>query len=417
MFHRLLTAGVAAATLAGVPAGTAGAAAHRPASTHHAAPTSGAAVSAARYIHVCAAPVRGAAACDALLRTDVRGGAGGGGKGHGGGGTANPAGYHPADLQAAYKLASAASSDGSGATVAVVDAYDDPYAESDLATYRSTFGLPACTTKNRCFTKVDQSGGTRYPARSGSWSQEISLDLDMVSAICPKCNILLVEAASPTFANLGAAEDTAVRLGAVAVSNSYGGSDAPDSIYGSPYDHTGVAITASAGDGGYGVEYPASSDYVTAVGGTSLTQDSSSARGWSETAWSGTGSGCSAYNSQPSWQASLGTGCSKRAVADVSADADPYTGVSVYDSFRYQGYSGWLEFGGTSVASPIIASVYALAGNTKSADGANLPYGNAKALYDVLSGSNGTCGTVLCTAGTGWDGPTGLGTPDGTGAF
>jgi subtilase family serine protease len=330
---------------------------------------------------------------------------------------ATPSGYTPGDLQLAYALPSLTA--GSGQTVAIVDAYDDPSAESDLAVYRSQFGLPACTTANRCFKKVNQSGVQgSYPRSNGGWAEEISLDLDMVSAICPNCNILLVEAKSSSMTNLGAAVNTAVSLGANAVSNSYGGSESSsDTSYDSKYfDHPGVAITVSSGDSGYGVEYPAASQYVTAVGGTTLRRDSSS-RGWSETAWSGAGSGCSKYDPQPSWQKALNlSGCSNRVVGDVSAVADPNTGVAVYDSYRYMGLSGWLVFGGTSVASPVVASVYALAGN--SVTSGSYPYGHVASLNDVTSGSNGSCGgSYLCTAMGGYDGPTGLGTPSGTGGF
>jgi subtilase family serine protease len=241
----------------------------------------------------------------------------------------------------------------------------------------------------------------------------------MVSAICPNCSILLVEASSSSMANLGAAVNEAAKLGATEISNSYGGSDSSgDASSDAYYNHPGIAITASSGDNGYGVEYPAASPYVTAAGGTSLTGSVSTS--WSETAWSGAGSGCSKYESQPSWQQlvpNITGACSGRAVADVSAVADPNTGVSVYDTYSYQGYSGWMVFGGTSVASPIIASVYALAGNAATI-GNGYPYSNASSLHDVQSGSNGSCsGSALCTAGAGWDGPTGLGTPNGTGAF
>jgi subtilase family serine protease len=297
-----------------------------------------------------------------------------------------------------------------------VDAYDDPTAEADLAVYRSQFGLPACTTANGCFRKADQNGGTHYPRKNGGWAQEISLDLDMASAICPNCHILLVEASSNSFANLGAAENRAAAMGATVISNSWGGSDAADSTYGAYFNHPGIAITVSTGDAGYGVEYPASSHYVTAVGGTHLTVGGGT-RGWTETAWSGAGSGCSTLNTALSGQASFGTGCSNRAVADVSAVADPNTGVAVYDSTAYQGLSGWLVFGGTSVSAPIIASVYALAGNAASIDN-NYAYAHSSSLNDVTSGSNGTCTTSQwCHARAGWDGPTGLGTPNGTGAF
>jgi subtilase family serine protease len=297
-----------------------------------------------------------------------------------------------------------------------VDAYDDPNAEADLGVYRSQFGLPACTTANGCFRKVDQRGGTTYPRSNGGWAQEISLDVDMVSAICPNCHILLVEADSNAFANLSAAVDEAATLGANAISNSYGGNEySSETSDQSHYNHPGKAVTVSSGDNGYGVEFPAASQYVTAVGGTHLTR-SSGGRGWTETVWSGAGSGCSAYISKPSWQTD--SGCSKRTVADVSADADPNTGVAVYDSLRYQGRSGWLVFGGTSVASPIIASVYALAGNEGSINYGSYPYSHTGSLFDVTSGSNGNCGgSYLCTAKVGYDGPTGIGTPNGTGGF
>jgi subtilase family serine protease len=359
--------------------------------------------SAHAAVRACAAPARGYAACNAWVRTDAMAARVAP--------NATPSGYGPADLQSAYNLPSATA--GSGQSVAIVDAYDDPTAEADLGVYRAQFGLPACTTANGCFKKINQSGGTAYPRKNGGWAQEISLDLDMVSAVCPNCHIVLVEASSASFANLGAAVNEAASLHPAAISNSYGGSDTADSS--APYyNHPGIAVTASSGDGGYGVEFPASSHYVTAVGGTSLTRSGS---GWSQSAWSGAGSGCSTLNTALSGQSGANTGCAKRAVADVSAVADPNTGVAVYDSTAYQGLSGWLVFGGTSVSSPIIASVYALAGNTASIDN-NYPYAHTSALTDVTSGSNGTCPTTQwCHADSGWDGPTGLGTPNGTGAF
>jgi subtilase family serine protease len=336
------------------------------------------------------------------------------------GATANatPSGYGPADLQSAYNLPSTTA--GSGETVAIVDAYNDPTAAADLAVYRSQYGLPACTVASGCLTIVSQTGSTKsLPRTNAGWATEESLDLDMVSAIAPNAHIILVEASSASNTNLGTAVNEAAKLGANAISNSYGGSESSsDTSYDTTYyDHPGIAITASTGDSGYGVEYPAASPFVTAVGGTSLSK-ASNTRGWTETAWSGAGAGCSAYETQPSFQASVGTGCAKRAVADVSAIADPNTGVAVYDSTTYQGYSGWQVYGGTSVASPIIASVYALAGNTSSVDNASLPYAHTSSLNDVTSGNDGTCSvSQLCTARTGWDGPTGLGTPNGVGAF
>lgn len=327
-----------------------------------------------------------------------------------------PQGYGPSDLQSAYRLPSQAG--GTGKTVAIVDAYDLPSAESDLAVYRSKYGLPTCTTANGCFSKVNESGGATPPSVDAGWGQEIDLDLAMVSATCPNCHILLVEASSSSAQDLGTAVNTAVALGATAVSNSYGGPESPadlssDTAY---YDHPGVAITVAAGDSGYGVEYPAASPYVTAVGGTTLTKDGS-ARGFSESVWDGTGSGCSVYEPKPAWQHD--TGCSHRTVADVSADADPATGVAVYDSTASSGVRGWLVFGGTSAAAPIVASAYALAAAPAS-DGypSSAPYGQASSLFDITSGSNGFCSpSYLCTGVAGFDGPTGLGSANGVSSF
>ena len=324
---------------------------------------------------------------------------------------ATPSGYGPSDIRSAYNLGSSSSG---GRTVAIVDAYNDPTAASDLNVYRSQYGLPSCTTSNGCFRKVSQTGSTTsLPSTDAGWATEESLDLDMVSAACPDCHILLVEAKSSSFSNLGTAENYAAsQSGVVAISNSYGGSDSSET---SQYNHPGIAITASTGDNGYGVESPASFPDVVAVGGTSLTRASNS-RGWSESAWSGAGSGCSSYNAKPSWQTSA-TQCSHKANADVSAVADPNTGVAVYDSTPYEGYSGWQVYGGTSAASPIIASVYTMGGNL-SGYPASYTWAHASSLNDVTSGSNGSCSTtVWCHATTGWDGPTGLGTPNGTAAF
>jgi len=362
---------------------------------------------------VCGPAGAGATRCHALVVTDASGNPF---KGGGTSSTTNPAGWHPVDLLSAYNLSTSSTALGGLQKIAIVDAYDDPRAESDLGVYRAQFGLPACTTANGCFKKVNQTGGTSYPRSNGGWAQEISLDLDMVSAVCPNCHILLVEASSNSFVNLGTADNEAATLGANAISNSYGGGESSgETSYDTYYNHPGHAITVSSGDGGYGVEYPAASQYVTAVGGTSLTRASNS-RGWTETVWSGAGAGCSAYEPKPSWQTDIG--CTRRTVADVSADADPNTGVAVYDSFAYRGQSGWLVFGGTSVASPIIASVYALAGNAGSVNYGSYPYGHLSSLFDVTSGSDGSCGgSYLCTGTVGYDGPTGNGTPNGSGAF
>jgi subtilase family serine protease len=327
-----------------------------------------------------------------------------------------PGGFGPSDLRSAYKLPAGGA--GAGATVAVVDAYNDPTAESDLGVYRSRYSLPACTTANGCFRKVNQRGAASpLPGADAGWAAEESLDVDMVSATCPSCHILLVEAMSSTDSDVFSGVNTAVRLGARYVSNSYGGSESSgqptsDSLY---FRHPGVAITASAGDSGYGVSYPASSRYVTAVGGTALLR-AANGRGWSESAWSGAGSGCSASETRPGWQ-TVATHCAHRAVADVSAVADPGTGVAVYDT--YGGGGGWAIYGGTSVSSPIIASVYALAGVPGAgAFPASYPYAHRTGFFDVMVGRNGTCANVLlCHAGPSWDGPTGLGTPNGVSGF
>ena len=323
---------------------------------------------------------------------------------------ATPSGIGPADLKSAYKLPAG----GSGATVAIVDAQDDPKAEADLGVYRKQFGLPACTTANGCFKKVNQNGAASpLPKPDAGWAGEIALDLDMVSAVCPSCHILLVEANSATDANLYKAVDYAAAH-AKYVSNSWGGGEtSTQTADDAHFNHPGVAITVSSGDDGTGAEYPSSSKYVTSVGGTSL-RKASGTRGWTEAAWSGAGSGCSKYDAKATWQ-NVTTKCAKRASSDVSAVADPQTGVAVYISYQS---SGWAVYGGTSASSPIIASVYALAGTPGAGDSpASYPYSHAASLFDVTSGRNGSCGAPICTSGAGWDGPTGLGTPNGVAAF
>jgi subtilase family serine protease len=352
---------------------------------------------------VCAQPKLGFVGCMSLLMVNENGSPFT---------TPTPSGYGPADFQDAYKLPSATR--GEGMTVAVVDAFDDPNAESDLQVYRHEYGLPKCTTANGCFRKVDQRGGSDYPPPNTGWGLEISLDVDMVSAICPNCNILLVEADDNRFKHLGMAVNQAARMGAIAISNSYGGAEREKElkIGARFFDHKGIAVTASSGDSGFGRSSPAALSTVIAVGGTSLIH-SGNKRGWDESAWSGAGSGCSRYVAKPTWQKDKG--CDMRAIADVSADASPATGAAVYDTF---GYPGWLVVGGTSESSPIIASVYALAGDHQTyAEGL---YKHPERLFDVKSGSNGACNPrrkYLCTGGPGYDGPTGLGTPNGIGDF
>jgi subtilase family serine protease len=334
--------------------------------------------------------------------------------------TTSPTGYGPTQFQGAYSLATTTAS---LQTIAIVDAYDDPTIRNDLSVYSSTSSipdLPTCTSPSdarACFIKVNQTGGTgSYPRKDAGWALEISLDVEIAHAICQNCKIILVEASSNSFANLGAAEDEAATLGANVISNSYGGSEfssETSSSYDGHFNHPGIAITVSSGDGGYGVEYPAASQYVTAVGGTTLNINSSNQR-TSESVWSGAGSGCSAYEPKPSWQKD--SGCSRRTVADVSADADPNTGASVYDTTRYSGQSGWFQVGGTSLSAPLIGAVYAL--GTSSVTYGSYPYSHTSSLFDVTSGSNGSCGGLyLCTGVGGYDGPSGLGTPNGTGGF
>jgi subtilase family serine protease len=332
-----------------------------------------------------------------------------------------PQGFGPADIDSAYNLPVG---QGAGRTIAIVDAYDDPNAEQDLARYRSQYGLPACTTANGCFRKVNQLGqASPLPDADQDWAFEISIDLDMVSAGCPQCKILLVEAVGNGNADMYRAEDTAASSASF-VSNSWGNYEYPgetsDDVH---FNHPGVAITFSTGDVGtpFGPSdpyYPAASRYVTAVGGTSLQRNASTGRGWTESAWGDATSGCSLYESRPSWQSSAATGCANRATADVSALADPDTPVVVADS--YNNPDGWYQAGGTSVAAPLIAAAYALAGPPTATDSpAWYPYARTvgSSLFDVVSGTNGSCGAPMCAAGIGWDGPTGLGTPNGINAF
>jgi subtilase family serine protease len=345
-------------------------------------------------VRVCGAVARGFARCQAWIRSDIKGVIR----------PNTPAGYGPGDLRTAYGLTPYSEPSGKGQTVAIVDAYNDPNAASDLNVYRSQYGLPPCTSSNGCFT------AKKYGSQTNTgWAEEESLDVDMVSAICPNCKILLVEAASASTSALSAAEKYATSH-ANYVSNSWSGDEGTKS-YDGDYNVSGVAITAATGDSGYNstAQWPAILPSVIAVGGTTLT----SLNPRMETAWSGAGSGCSKIYNKPSFQSGLSTGCAKRAEADVAADANPNTGVAVYDTFHS---SGWLVFGGTSVATPIAASVFALAGDTAANNPGNL-YSHASSLNDVSSGSNGGCGAPLCAAGHSWDGPTGLGTPNGIGAF
>lgn len=357
--------------------------------------------------NVCGQAQYGFSSCNAIVRVYAPGAAGDHG-GHGGGG-GTPAGYSASQLRTAYSLTTSPTGH---PVVAIVDAYGDSHAYSDLTTYRSTESLPAITqctsnlTAQTCFDQVTQTGATTgLPSNNGGWDEEQSLDVDMVSASCPQCSILLVDANTASNPNLAAAENEAVALGGVVVSNSYGGAE--DTTDAPAYSHAGVAIVVSSGDNGYlkGSSSPADYPTVVAAGGTSLTSVSPRV----ESAWSDAGSYCSTAYAQPSWQTGVVSGCSMRAVSDVSSDADPNTGVAVYDQ-------SWMVFGGTSVSSPFISGVIATAGNWASfgTNGASYIYSHTAGLNDVTTGSNGKCRTALCKAGPGWDGPTGLGSPHGT---
>jgi subtilase family serine protease len=323
--------------------------------------------------------------------------------------------YTPAEIRAAYRITGFGSP---RTVVAIVDAYGYPNAASDLAIFRSEFGLGACTTTNGCLRIVDERGGSRLPQANAGWDEEQALDLDMISTMCPNCRILLVEANSPTYNDLATAENTAALLGAHSIGNSYGGSEVGSTPFAAAYAHPGIAVTASAGDSGYGVAFPASSPFVTAVGGTSLAWNGTSR---TEVAWAGTGSGCSTVYGEPIWQSPVdpamanNTLCTMRMMNDVSAVADPDTGVIVYMSIPPYA-PGFYIFGGTSVSAQIISGIYGER-NGPVLFGAN-PYVATRFLNDVTSGSNGSCGgTYFCTAIVGYDGPTGLGTPNGDSAF
>ena len=371
-----------------------------------------AASSHGRESRVCSVPNLARASCSAHVVTDRRGSPAA---------ATQPSGYGPAQLRGGYGLSTASSS----ATIAIVDAYNDPNIKADLDHYDSTYGLPAfascsSTVTTSCFMKVNQRGGSSSPSTNSGWALEISLDVEVAHAVCPTCKLILVEADSSSYTNLMTAVDRARSLDASVISNSYGSSEfLGETAYDSYFNHPGVAFTFSTGDSGYGATYPAASPYVTAVGGTTLNLNPDNS--WkSESIWSGAGSGCSAYESKPTFQTDKN--CSKRSVADVSADADPNTGAAVYDSVRYSGLSGWFQVGGTSLASPLVAAVYALAGGVPASTQANtVPYANfnySTNLHDITSGSNGSCGgTYLCTGSIGYDGPSGLGTPNGAGAF
>jgi subtilase family serine protease len=318
-------------------------------------------------------------------------------------------GLTPAQLRNVYGLA--ATSGGAtptGPIVAIVDAFEDKNAEADLKTYRAQFGLPPCSSDNGCFTKLMMSGAKVPPGQSkgpgqGSamttWADEIALDLAMASAACPTCRLLLVETGGQDLDSLAAGVNLAATYGPVAISNSWGvlegGGNAPniDPDAQAAFNHPGIAITASAGDIAGQVQFPASSPYVTAVGGTSLAADATMARGWTETAWANSGGGCSIMFAVPAWQS--GSACTTgRSVADVSVIADYNPGVAVYSTVE----GGWVVLGGTSVGAPFVAGLYAAAND----------YGAATVGAPKLYANPGALNTVAGAT---------LGSPNGLGAF
>jgi hypothetical protein len=384
---------------------------------------------------LCPTPVRaGQIQCEALVNTRASARAR---KAQAGRAAITNPGISPATIQSLYGLAAAAASGGTGVTVAVVDAYDDPRAASDLADYRFESGQPACPdssgagTGPGCLTQVNQTGGTSLPGTdpTGGWEAEEALDIEMISAICPNCHMLLVEASSPSITDLATAENTAVALGATAVTNSWGsGSEfIGETHFDSAFNHPGVAITAASGDSGYGVQYPATSPYVTSIGGTTLYYVTPPTNAWIQDASSITGSGCSVLEPKPSWQQSAPSpfgGCPNRTGNDVAAVGDPNLGtMAVMDTYPATGLNvGWNFMGGTSVATAVIAGVYAIAGQpTPGTYPASYPYQRPGALHDVSTGpANGTCETsraYLCHPEVGYDGPTGWGTPAGPTPF
>src|SRR5262245_18018927 len=334
------------------------------------------------------------------------------------GAATRPQGWGAADIESAYRLPV---SRDPHQTVAVVDAYSAPRLAADLATYRRHYGLPACPTSTGCLRIVNQDDNTSpLPVPNPGWGVEETLDVAMVSAACQHCKILVVEASSDLVPDLATAEDTAARLGAQVISNSYGVQDNGFlQAYARAYRQPGHTIVVASGDSGFTTaSFPANLGTVTAVGGTQLAR-ASNARGWAERVWSASGSGCSAYVAKPSWQHD--PHCPGRTTADVAALA---WNIAIYDSSLPPGTGPWLKLGGTSAAAPLIAGVYAVARNAATIK-PGYPYQHPHALHDITTGNNAMAGTpatacgrdYLCVAKPGYDAPTGVGTPNGTGSF
>jgi len=329
--------------------------------------------------------------------------------------TATPTGYGPAQLRAAYRVPS-----GGSAVVAVVGAYNDATVQADLDTYSRAFGLPILPTcassgQRGCFVRINQRGGATFGTKNSGWALETALDTQAIHAMCAGCRIELVEADTASTANLLAAVDQAVAAGAQVVSMSWGGSESSsETSLDAHFRHPGVIFTASSGDAGYGVIYPAASSSVIAVGGTHLVATASGRN--SETVWSGSGSGCSRYEAKPTWQHD--SACARRSVADLSADADPATGAAIYSSTSPSG-GGWFVVGGTSLSAPLVAGMVGVAGGGTQTTVMSRLYASlgTSRLFDVTSGRNGSCSTYLCQAVGGYDGPSGIGSLIGLGAF
>ena len=325
-----------------------------------------------------------------------------------------PAGLGPGDLQSAYQLDASRTAPGPVPTIAIVDAYGYPALESDLGVYRAQFGLPPCTVASGCLSIVNQNGDAAPlpgpPPPSDDWTLETALDVDMASALCPRCKIVVVQATSPTNVNMFTAQDAAAAANPTVISDSWGAATARDQDLGDAelfFDHPGIAQFVSAGDRGYdeggdGPQYPSTSAHVIAVGGTALVRDAS-ARGWHETAWTSGGSSCSFSIAKPAHQTA--SPCPFRAASDIAAVGDPATGVAIYNAAN----GGWGVIGGTSAAAPIVAAIFASIGRGDITSAGLAQHANL--LFDVTAGSNGTCGNLLCNAAAGWDGPTGYGTP------
>jgi subtilase family serine protease len=354
----------------------------------------------ANYHAVCPSPPSGHAHCHVLVVTDSNGNANA---------SSAPTGLSPTTIKSVYSFPTSSTA-GAGKTIAIVDAYDDPTAESDLNVFSSQFGLPACTSANGCFAKVDQRGGSTYPRKDAGWTLEISLDIQWAHAVAPGAKILLVEADSNSFGNLLAAEDYA-KAHAQYVSNSWGGSEfSGASSYDSRFIQSGVSFFVSSGDAGLPAEYPSASPNVISVGGTTLSFDASG-NFTGESGWSSSGGGCSVYEPVSSAQSGFSqyaqVNCAgTRATPDVSLDADPSSGVSVYDTTRYQGQQGWFRVGGTSASSPMWAARSADAGAL--VDAAYV-YGNTIGYRDITSGNNGAGALVgydLVTGRGSWIGST-----------